>query len=41
LLEKNPTDTGMLGLMGDALMAIGKCDEVEQTYRRMGRWGAR
>ena len=35
LLQPHGTDTGLLGLLGDALMEMGKCDEAGQTYRRM------
>ena len=39
LLQANPADTGMLGLLGDALMEMGKCDEAGQTYNRMASLG--
>ncbi len=39
LLKANPADTGMLGLLGDALMEMGKCDEAGQIYNRMASLG--
>ncbi len=35
LLERNPSDSGTVGLLGDALMEMGKYDEAGQAYQRM------
>ena len=40
LLERNPSDTGSLGLLGDSLMEMGRYDEAEKAYRRMLELGA-
>jgi len=35
LTERNPSDTGSLGLLGDSLMEEGQYDEAGKVYRRM------
>lgn len=35
LLTRNPSDTGTTGLLGDALMEMGKYAEAGKAYRRM------
>jgi tetratricopeptide (TPR) repeat protein len=40
LLERNPSDTGSLGMLGDSLMEMGRYDEAEKAYRRMLELGA-
>jgi tetratricopeptide (TPR) repeat protein len=35
LLDRNPSDSGTVGLLGDALMEMGKYDEAGEAYRRM------
>jgi tetratricopeptide (TPR) repeat protein len=35
LLDRNPSDSGTVGLLGDALMEMGKYDEAGEVYRRM------
>lgn len=35
LLERNPSDSGTAGLLGDALMEMGKYDEAGAAYQRM------
>ncbi len=35
LLERNPSDSGTVGLLGDALMEMGKYDEAGEAYTRM------
>jgi tetratricopeptide (TPR) repeat protein len=35
LLDRNPSDSGTVGLLGDALMEMGKYGEAGEAYRRM------
>ncbi len=35
LLDRNPSDSGTVGLLGDALMELGKYDEAGEVYKRM------
>jgi len=35
LSERNPSDTGALGMLGDSLMEEGRYDEAGKVYRRM------
>jgi tetratricopeptide (TPR) repeat protein len=35
LIERNPSDTGSLGLLGDSLMEEGRYDEAGKVYRHM------
>jgi len=35
LVERNPSDTGMLGMLGDSLMEEGEYDAADKAYRRM------
>lgn len=35
LLARNPSDSGTVGLLGDALMEMGKYDEAGEAYKRM------
>ena len=35
LIERNQSDSGVYGLLGDALMELGKCQEAEVAYKRM------
>jgi len=35
LVERNPSDTGMLGMLGDSLMEQGEYAAAEKAYRRM------
>ena len=35
LLERNPSDAGVTGLMGDAVMEMGRYDEAGRIYKRM------
>jgi Flp pilus assembly protein TadD len=35
LEERNPSDSGIIGLLGDALMELGRHAEAERAYRRM------
>lgn len=39
LLETNAADTGMLGLLGDALMEMNQCEDAGQIYKRMASLG--
>jgi tetratricopeptide (TPR) repeat protein len=35
LVERNPSDTGALGMLGDSLMELGKYDAAGDAYQRM------
>ena len=35
LIERNPSDTGSLGMLGDCLMEMGQYQAAEKAYRRM------
>ncbi|MEJ7606989.1 MAG: tetratricopeptide repeat protein, partial [Bryobacteraceae bacterium] len=35
LIERNPGDTGTIGLLGDALMEMGRYEDAEREYKRM------
>ena len=35
LTERNPSDTGSLGMLGDSLMELGQYDAAGKAYRRM------
>ncbi|MBV9304383.1 MAG: tetratricopeptide repeat protein [Acidobacteriaceae bacterium] len=35
LLERNPSDSGTVGLLGDALMEMGRYEEAGEAYKRM------
>jgi tetratricopeptide (TPR) repeat protein len=35
LTDRNPSDTGSLGMLGDSLMEMGQYAEAEKAYRRM------
>lgn len=35
LLERNPSDAGSLGMLGDSLMEMGQYDQADKAYRRM------
>ncbi|MGO9893218.1 MAG: tetratricopeptide repeat protein [Bryobacteraceae bacterium] len=35
LIERNPSDTGSLGMLGDSLMEMGQYPAAEKAYRRM------
>lgn len=35
LLDRNPSDSGTVGLLGDALMEMGKYGEAGEAYKRM------
>jgi tetratricopeptide (TPR) repeat protein len=35
LLERNPSDTGALGLLGDSFMEMGRYDAAKDAYERM------
>ena len=35
LLERNPSDSGTVGLLGDALMEMGEYEKAGEAYRRM------
>jgi tetratricopeptide (TPR) repeat protein len=35
LTERNPSDTGSLGMLGDSLMEMGQYEAAEKAYRRM------
>jgi tetratricopeptide (TPR) repeat protein len=35
LLERNPSDTGAIGMLGDSLMEMGQYDAAGETYQRM------
>jgi tetratricopeptide (TPR) repeat protein len=40
LLERNPSDAGAYGMLGDSLMELGKYDEAGQAYQQMLSLGA-
>ncbi len=35
LLERNPSDAGVLGILGDSLMELGRYDEAGKAYEQM------
>lgn len=40
LLERNPSDSGALGMLGDSLMELGQYDAAGETYQEMLSLGA-